>query len=586
MNSLVGKSTGIALLMAAALLAALFAMGVFSATGVGADVLGGTQKPTVSPTSFLPDAEDFTLTVTFQITEAIADAGGGIQDVTVIVPTAFPFPDDYEDNGIEVRQDGEVVGDVTREQQTITIGVDISSDANPNVQAGTVILTIPGLSVSETPSDYNLDTERTVTVQQAGDAGATSADPVYVGGSVTSASVELDRTLPGVSDVTMELTFQTDTAGTAGNEVEITILSSDYDIWDDDASPPAVFETNAPMVTAPVTAAVTLQPADTGATPPVVEAALITVGGFTAGQSVQVKIPGLTNPAERTVSVTFAQGTQAPVEEATATVEDAPPFKGEVKLSSSNAGAAVQVTVKAYAGTAVTSASDITIDLKKFGVPSTIPERSVNITDDDGDGTTKDEGYSGEPNSVTVNGTKVTLALYTRFPGQNFDAGDVKGEYTVTIKQSAGVTNPILAGPASVVVKDADDADEFLSASIASQVKLSSKAGARGTAVTVSGVGIGKGGATVYLVQGNCPDQGNDPALVAMEMALEGEDAKLPGGTKCTEEDDISLGNGTVGADGKISVDIDTSSSEFRRGQRNPDQQAWQPDLETDTARA
>ena len=36
MNSIVGKSTGIALLMAAAMLAALFAMGVFSATGVGA----------------------------------------------------------------------------------------------------------------------------------------------------------------------------------------------------------------------------------------------------------------------------------------------------------------------------------------------------------------------------------------------------------------------------------------------------------------------------------------------------------------------------------------------------------------------
>ena len=36
MNSITGKSTGIALLMAAALLAALFSMGVFSATGVGA----------------------------------------------------------------------------------------------------------------------------------------------------------------------------------------------------------------------------------------------------------------------------------------------------------------------------------------------------------------------------------------------------------------------------------------------------------------------------------------------------------------------------------------------------------------------
>ena len=33
MNSLVGKSTGIALLMAAALLAALFAMGVFGLAG-------------------------------------------------------------------------------------------------------------------------------------------------------------------------------------------------------------------------------------------------------------------------------------------------------------------------------------------------------------------------------------------------------------------------------------------------------------------------------------------------------------------------------------------------------------------------
>ena len=36
MNSIAGKSTGIALLMAAALLAALFSMGVFSAGSVGA----------------------------------------------------------------------------------------------------------------------------------------------------------------------------------------------------------------------------------------------------------------------------------------------------------------------------------------------------------------------------------------------------------------------------------------------------------------------------------------------------------------------------------------------------------------------
>ena len=55
MNSLVGKSTGIALLMAAAMLAALFAMGVFSATGVGA-------QATAAIPSF-PDTVDITVTV-------------------------------------------------------------------------------------------------------------------------------------------------------------------------------------------------------------------------------------------------------------------------------------------------------------------------------------------------------------------------------------------------------------------------------------------------------------------------------------------------------------------------------------------
>ena len=47
MNSLVGKSTGIALLMAAALLAALFSMGVFSATGVFATSTAPVFEDTV-----------------------------------------------------------------------------------------------------------------------------------------------------------------------------------------------------------------------------------------------------------------------------------------------------------------------------------------------------------------------------------------------------------------------------------------------------------------------------------------------------------------------------------------------------------
>ena len=58
-------------------------------------------------------------------------------------------------------------------------------------------------------------------------------------------------------------------------------------------------------------------------------------------------------------------------------------------------------------------------------------------------------------------------------------------------------------------MKDADTIDEPLKTPIKSKVKLSVASGARGTAVTVSGVGLGKGGATVFLVTGHCPDQGD-----------------------------------------------------------------------------
>ena len=69
-------------------------------------------------------------------------------------------------------------------------------------------------------------------------------------------------------------------------------------------------------------------------------------------------------------------------------------------------------------------------------------------------------------NSVTVSGTKVTLALYSRFPGQSTadrSAGDAEGTITqVTFKQSAGITNPIVAGTATVTVKDADGGVETI----------------------------------------------------------------------------------------------------------------------------
>ena len=61
-------------------------------------------------------------------------------------------------------------------------------------------------------------------------------------------------------------------------------------------------------------------------------------------------------------------------------------------------------------------------------------------------------------------------------------------------------------------------------------------------------MGLGAGGATVYLVNGACADQGD-----------------LAEDEPCTEEDDISLGTGNVSS-GKVEVDIETSSSDFEEG--------------------
>ena len=212
-----------------------------------------------------------------------------------------------------------------------------------------------------------------------------------------------------------------------------------------------------------------------------------------------------------------------------------------LKLSSKVAGAAVQVVATVDAPGAITGATDIVVDLKKFGVPTTIPEGSVVISGAGG-GT----NYVGEPSSVTVNGTKVTLALYTRFPGADSNAPDLTGRYSITFKQSAGITNPTVGGTnAATVTVTAKGVTETLKENIQSKVTLSATSGARGTGVTVSAVGIGAGGATVFLVDGYCPDQ------------------KLTDGKKlCEEEDDISLGN-AESSGGKISVDIDTSSSDF-----------------------
>ena len=377
MNSIVGKSTGIALLMAAALIAALFAMGVFSATGVGAAV-NASPEPSISLSNNLPGATGVTMTVTFQVSTGVVENGD--QDIVVTLPTAYTTGGNPAVNAdgvtVTVTQLDKEVGLVTLDTSTVDIAyrADVADTADVN------------------ESDDNVVAGETVTVVIA---GLTNPDAVSV---------------PGEPD---------DTASPNPSDDDIQILQGTTD----DANP--------------------IRYADPG--------------------------------------ISFSGGT--------------------LSLSSTTAGAAVQVVVNAWAEAAKTSANDITVNLANFGVPSTISLRgpSLSKTVPPPMHTT---AYVGEPGSIVVSGTKVTLSLFARFPGAPGAAGTLTDAYRITFKQSAGITNPGTAGTATVSVGDGDTNGHSLTATIQSAVTLSKGSGARGTDVTVTGVGLGGGGATVFLVDG------------------------------------------------------------------------------------
>ena len=271
---------------------------------------------------------------------------------------------------------------------------------------------------------------------------------------------------------------------------------------------------------------------------------------YKKGKPITVKITNLENPTAPsapdadpaiTYAVTVQQGTAADI------VAKSLPIKIGVDvligaISSTTPSAPVRIDINTAAANEITAGEDIHVTLKDFGVPSTISESSVLIVGAAG------EDYSGAPESVTVNGKKITLSLAIRLGDETTAAGDINGNYKIVFKQSAGITNPSSRGAKGIVVEDRDDDDAFGTVTIKSKVSLDKEFGPRGTAAVVTAKGIGAGGATVYLVQNDCADQGNDA-----------------NGNECLEEDDISLGNGTSSG-GVVSVSIDTSSSDFSNG--------------------
>ena len=559
MNTIVSKSFGLALLLAVGILAVMVAMGTFSAPKAGADVLGGTQKPTVEPTTFEPDDEDFTLTVTFQITEAIADAGGGNQDVTVTLPTAFVIDSGVDNDDIRVEQDSAMVGDavVDTAARTVVIGVDDDGDnPNGNVQLGTVVVIIPEVSISETPTNYDTPLERTVTVAQ-GEDDATSAEPVAIydpDDTITGQSAELDKSRVNDKGVTMTLKFTTPV-----DDVDVIItLPKDYQASVDGTIVVDIFPTTGVEITAGTTA-----------TDP--DTVTIANAGITADEEFELKLGpdsvdtstdtatsvGFTNPKEKgTFTVKFAQGDAIPAVEAT--FEVVPPVSASVTTNKKTADTATRLTIVSPGETLgkIGPGDDIVINLKGFGLPSSIDTEDVTI--DDGTNT-------ANPSEVTISGDNVTLLL-GKFTdevrdedGNRVTAGnshtanviDEDDEITITIRERAGIKTPTKAGDEYKVKVDAKDpADtegydiDFVIAAIERSLSVKpAEAAARGTEITITGKGFTDGGSTVKAgdktIGRPAIENGSFELIVNNNIKVGGESAfgKGADGTPITAED-------------------------------------------------
>jgi hypothetical protein len=181
MNSIVGKSTGIALLMAAAFLAALFAMGVFSATGVGASQ------------NHVADTSDHMAQLATLMVDEGRDTTSEITNDDDVFPGGFNVVADQSPTGYTVTP--------TRAATALTFAISADTDSR-----------VSEISVYGTSSSPD-----------------TSASTLYMGFDATPANlIELTEITPadGVATNTMALVVDL-TKGVVVTKVEITVVDDE-----------------------------------------------------------------------------------------------------------------------------------------------------------------------------------------------------------------------------------------------------------------------------------------------------------------------------------------------------------------------
>ena len=569
MNIQVGKSAGIALLMAAALLAALFAMGVFAPAGVDAGVKLGTDAPTVE-TVDSATADSDQLKINFTVTDTVdgLDAqGAGVNDnVVIIVPANATAADSllqgtatgFGDGSVMVEQDGEAVGSasvmigdgttgqtVQADGLTITITKAGSDGTNLAADEQTTV-TVSGLTFHAKPASG------TVTIQQMPSSYVHTVNvAIFDGGDTpTNAKAYLMNNALVVEFAARRgfLTAYPVTITLPRTQFVGTIASTVDDGRPDDA------DTAADPSATPPTAEIWTTPAVTETQATETADGFVTVTNYEDGETIKVTITGLSRVLgfEGDQEVTIAEGTHY---SRTLTVggdavtgpegedPDAPDDTADVLGKRNGAGATdVKITIDATidATNGLGGGNDIQITLPGFGLPSStdIDVRDV-IIDGLGGTTAGDVEYYGHPASIGISGDTITLGLPTRYT-VTVGTDDTTlttllrmGDYKITIKESAGISNPVSGGSKTIKVSDGDATDEELNVTIASSVSVEPKSGfvTKGGDATVTAKGLRDGLTTVYLLEMDDDDE-----------YVRGE----------------ALGSGTAD-DGVVEIEIDTS---------------------------
>ena len=163
-----------------------------------------------------------------------------------------------------------------------------------------------------------------------------------------------------------------------------------------------------------------------------------------------------------------------------------------IKLSSQEPGAAVQITISDSTAAAIMPNQDIQVDLSAFSVPDTIADSAIDISSD---------GFDGNPSNVVVSGSKVTMTVPNVKANGDDQTENVVGNYSIRIKQSAGVTNAASGGSKTVNWQEnaPDGEKKNAKVTIDRVVKLSATGGTRGTMTTATFKGFANGSATVNL---------------------------------------------------------------------------------------